>query len=355
MNSVLLLLLGATAIPGAGYEGLTRFEYFRMQMGTRVRIVLHAADEEAAREAAAAAFDRIAELDGLLSDYNPESELMQLCRTGYPTAVPVSPDLYVVLQRALGYSRDTSGAFDVTVGPLVALWRDARKTGRLPSSDRLRHARGSVGFNKIVLGKGTAALRRPGMRLDLGGIAKGYAADAALALLKARGLERAMVDAGGDIRVGAPPPGRPGWVIEIQNTEGSGGRAARLSLSDCAVATSGDTEQYLEVDGIRYSHIVDPRTGLGVRKSARVTVIGRDCTEADALATALSILEPEEGVRVAHRKGAAARITVREGTLLRTVDSEGLSRYLRDRDLPAGDARAMSGRQGSSAPSPARF
>jgi len=174
------------------------------------------------------------------------------------------------------------------------LWHGAQETGRLPDGVAIERERRRVGYKLLLLNPRTRALRLrvPGIQLDLGGIGKGYAADEALTVLRKEGIKSVLVDAGGDIRVGSPPPGRKGWTIELSD---SGKPGRELLLNDCAIASSGDAFQFLEIDGIRYSHIIDPRTGLGLEGPRTVTVIAPNAADADALATAVSVLGPERG------------------------------------------------------------
>jgi FAD:protein FMN transferase len=311
---------------------LSRYEYFRILMGTKMRIVLYAESEELAREAAAAAFLRIQQLDEIMSDYKPESELMKLCREAYQVARPVSADLFRVLEESLRFSDLSHGAFDVTVGPVVALWREARRHKRLPDEKKLEEALGCMGYRKIVLNAENRSVRlgRPCMKLDLGGIGQGYAADQALAVLAARGIRSALVDAGGDIAMSAAPPDRPGWKVALQRPAPAGEAPPEdLTLYDCGVTTSGDTEQFVELEGIRYSHIIDPETGWATRDSASVTVIAPDATTADALATALSVLPPDRALRLTDSQpGVAAVIVRRSGDGLTKHVSRRMAQYL---------------------------
>jgi thiamine biosynthesis lipoprotein len=268
-------------------------------MGTRFKIILYARNKELAVRAANAAFERVAELDGIMSDYRETSELMRLCHRAGGGPVSVSADLFRVLERAQAVARQSGGAFDVTAGPLVRLWRRARRTGEMPDPQRLAQARALTGYAKLTLDPKTrsVSLERPGMLLDLGGIAKGYAADAALLVLKRFGIRRALVAAGGDIVAGDPPPGARGWAIGIQPLEpAESSSAPRLVLVNAAVSTSGDAEQFVEINGVRYSHILDPRTGLGVTGHSSVTVVAPDGTTSDAMATAASVLGPKDGL-----------------------------------------------------------
>jgi thiamine biosynthesis lipoprotein len=288
------------AVPSA--HDPRRFAFAERHMGTTFRIVVFATDSARAARGAAAAFDRIGRLDRRLSDYDPDSELSRLgTSAGRATGRAVSPELLEILVVARLWAERTDGAFDPTVGPLTRLWRWSARRGTLPDPARLARARAAVGWQALDVdpAAGRVRMARPGMALDLGGIAKGYAADAALAELARHGLRSALVDAGGDIAVGDPPPGKEGWRIAVQDGPAPAGRAAApsrvLLLAGVGVATSGDAFRFFEVDGVRYSHIVDPRTGLGVTRTGAVTVIAPDATTADVLASALEVLDGEEG------------------------------------------------------------
>lgn len=287
-------------------QPLERYAFSAPQMGTEFRIVLYAADSLQAQHAAEAAFARIDTLNAHLSDYLPESELNCLSATaGSGQPVPVSDDLWRVLASAQQFSRDTDGAFDVTVGPLTKLWRYAVRRNTLPPADELAAARKAVGYQALRLDEmtQTATLDKPGMRLDLGGIAKGFAADEALAVLQSFGLNQALVDAGGDLRLGAAPPDALGWEVEIAAVDSAGQLVQAVHyLANAAVAASGDRYRYVEADGVRYSHILDPRTGMGVTHAHLVTVVAPTATAADALASALSVMGAEAGLDFARKQ-----------------------------------------------------
>ena len=296
-------------------------------MGVPWTITVHAADEAAGRAAIAAGFAEVGRLERILSDYDPASEVSQLSSAApTPTPVPVSADLWRVLERAVGLRDRTNGGFDPTVGRLTTLWRQARRSERLPLPEKLDAARKTVGPGSLVLRPGSQAVLLPqaGTRLDLGGIGMGYAADRALAAITAAGIAAAMIDASGDVVVSGPPPGTRGWRIACAPL-GRDGPAPEespkpLVLAHAAVTTSGDAFQGVEIEGRRYSHIVDPRTGLGVAGPAAVTVVAPDCTTADSLATAASVLGPEAGLAlVAATPGCAARFVWREGEATRTA------------------------------------
>lgn len=311
----LIGLAAAVAGLGAGPgPEFSRFEYAETHMGSQFRLLLYSLDEPTARRASRAAFDRIADLDAKFSDYQPDSELMRLCdRAGGPP-VAVSADLFDILRRARAISERSHGAFDVTVGPVVRLWRRARRDRKLPRADLLERALGLVGYDRVKLDPDarTVQLFTPGMKLDLGGIAKGYASQAAIDVLKARGVPRALAAGAGDIVVGDPPPGRDGWVIGIGSLDAPGARPRRyISLKNAAVSTAGDAERFVEIGGKRYAHIVDPRTGLGVVDRASVTVVAPDGATADALDTAAYVLGPQQGLALVESIEGAAALIVR--------------------------------------------
>ncbi|MBX5495718.1 MAG: FAD:protein FMN transferase [Bryobacteraceae bacterium] len=274
----LLILLAAfpAILPGAD-----RYRASEPHMGTVVTITLYAESGEQAQEAFAAAFRRVEELNNLLSDYKPDSELSRVC----DTEGNLSPELLTVLTAAQKLAAETGGAFDVTVGPLTRLWRSLRNQGRLPNASETADALSRSGYQKLELIGRRAYCRAPGMQLDAGGIAKGYAADEALAVLRKLGIRSALVAVSGDLAIGEAPPGKQGWQVQVFDRI--------LTLSNLGVSTSGDEFQFLEIDGVRYSHIVDPRTGMPLPNSKPVSVIAKTAMEADALATALSVLGPQ--------------------------------------------------------------
>lgn len=269
-------------------------------MGTTFRIVLYAPDEPAGRHAAARAFARIAQLDETLTDYTPTSELSRVTREAVGHPMRVSDDLFEVLAVSQDLADRSDGAFDITVGPLTRVWRRARREVELPRAEELSAARAATGFRRLHLDPAsrTVAVDREGMQLDAGGIAKGYAADWALHVLAALGLPRAIVAAGGDIAIGDPPPDRNGWDIALAGLDGAAAPGSPLTLAHAGVSTSGDAEQWVEIGGMRYSHILDPRTGQPIRGRSSVTVVAADATTSDMLATAVDVLGPEAGRRL---------------------------------------------------------
>ena len=312
-------------------------------MGVPFRMVLYATNQAHARAASDAAFARIRELNDKLSDYDLESELSQLSRSsGRP--VKVSDDLWHVLAAAQDWARKSDGALDVTVGPVVNLWRHARRLQQFPRADRLAEARARVGYTNLVLDpkRKTALLSVPEMRLDLGGIAKGFAADEALKILRMHGVRSALVAAAGDIALGDAPPEQRGWKVEIPSLDVTNAPPARfVTVANAGVSTAGDVFQRLELNGVRYSHIVDPRTGIGLTDHSLVTVIARDAMTSDALETAVSVLGPEKGLQIIKKTPrTAVRIMRKPGTTIEVIEFP--SNRFNDAEKPDGAPRASS-------------
>ncbi len=270
---------------------LTRFEFTEQHMGTEFKIVLYTESDSLAQTVSSEAFARIAELEQVFSDYREDSEVSQLSAlAGTGEWKRASNDLWNVLIYARQVTDRSKGAFDFTVGALTKLWRKAFRQGEMPSETAIQEALNTVGFKQVKLDKQKVSLLKTGTRLDFGGVAKGYAVDEALKVLKKRAVPIALVDGGGDIAVGNPPPNEIGWKVE-RTVYGEDGQLTKqpMTMANQAIATSGSTERYLEHDGKRYSHIIDPRTGYGVTKQGIVSVVAPTCAEADAWATALSV------------------------------------------------------------------
>ena len=282
-------------------------------MGVESRVVLYAASAKEARDAAAAAFDRIAALEQVMSDYREDSEASRLVREGAGGPVAISDDLFEAMAASEEVSLATGGAFDVTLAPVVRVWREARGTGVAPTDEALGAAWDRVGFTSVLIdrreraGARTCALDDEGMGLDFGGIGKGFAAQRAVDLLTARGHARCLVALAGDVVVGDAPlddEGREmdGWSIEVETGVGDADKRM-LVLRNAAVSTSGDSEQFFELGGVRYAHIIDGRLARREGTPAReaqafafrrgVTVVSDRGEWADALGTALAILGPE--------------------------------------------------------------
>jgi thiamine biosynthesis lipoprotein len=272
--------------------------------------VLYASDKASATTASRAAFDRIAALDHIMSDYDSGSELMRLCRAAGGQPAMISEDLWRVMAAAQDLAEKSDGAFDITVGPVVQLWRRARRKHELPEPERLAAALALVGYQNVILDakRRTARLRKPGMRLDLGGIAKGDAADQALIALRRSRIPIALVAAAGDIAVGDPPPDRTDWRVGIEAFESPASPPSEfVGIHNSAASTSGDSEQHLEIGGVRYSHIINPKTGMALTGRCSATVTSPHDIQADCYATALCVMGPERGFKlIAGLPGGAA-------------------------------------------------
>ncbi len=352
---------------------LKRFEFHRTLMGVPFAAAFYAPDEASANKAIEAAWGRIEHLNSLMSDYDSNSELMRLCRDSRPgQQICVSPELFRVLSKSVAVSESSDGAFDVSVGPLVKLWRRARRQKEFPDPKLLQEARELLGWKNIKListvlsrdqqtsrvasapgrnpdsanspgadafrlagdcSSSTVELLKPGMKLDLGGIAVGYAADEAIRVLKQHGVNRALVDGSGDIVVSDPPPGATGWRVGIASLREPEAAPTQFAmLANCSISTSGDAYQFVELGGQRYSHIVDPKTGLGLTERCSVTVIAPDGITADALATAVSVLGPERGLKLIDSQPCTAavfatlkddRLVTRESACWKTLLASG--------------------------------
>ena len=292
-----------------------RHEFSRPLMGMAFRIVVYAEAKPLAKRASDAAFDRVAVLNKIMSDYDPQSELSQLSDlAGSGKAARISGELFRVLDAGQALATNSGGAFDVTAGAATQLWRRARRLKRMPPEYVIENARKASGYRALKLDGDakTAELTKPGVRLDLGGIAKGYALDEALKIMREHGLRQALVSAGGDIAVGNSPPGKPGWKIALLGLK-EDAATEFIWVNNGAVATSGDLFQVLELDGKRHSHIIDPRTARAITEQRLVHVLAPTAMQADSLATAISVLGHKDGMRlVSGGKNLGARVAYRD-------------------------------------------
>jgi FAD:protein FMN transferase len=298
----------------AGSAPLARYESVEPHMGTLVKITVYARDEDAARAAFKAGFGRIRELDDTLSDYKPGSELNRVTAAAVGKAVPVSRDLFTVLVASQELAAASDGAFDVTQGPVIRVWREARRTKQVPDDAALRAAAARGGFRKLHLdaARRTVLLDDERMALDVGGIAKGYAASEALDAIGRTGVRSALVAVSGDLAFSDAPPDAGGWRISLHDVGGeAAGVPAIAELSNAAVSTAGKNEQHLDAGGRRYSHIIDPRSGMGLTEDLTVTVIARNGLAADGLDTAISVLGIEKGLALIDARADAVALIVR--------------------------------------------
>jgi len=274
---------------------LSRFEFSHSSMGSLFKIICYSTEETEVKQTAKIAFSIIDSLNLKMSDYLPESELMKLCRTsGKGIYKEVSEDLFNIISESIYWSRWSEGAFDITIGAYTQLWRRAGRKEILPAPDQLKKASIAVDYHFIKLDSmnRSVLLSNPDMQLDLGGIAKGYAVDRVFSIFEKRGYNYLLVDGGGDIRTGDAPPGTQGWKIALDNRIGND---SIIFISNVAIATSGDLYRFVEIDNIRYSHIINPATGYGITIPRIVTVTAPTCAQADVLASILNITGANKG------------------------------------------------------------
>lgn len=275
-------------------DNLYRYELEFPAMGVTFKFTGYADDEEVAKTAFDAARKRIDEIESAITSYNPDSEAMRLTASApHSDPVPVSNDLWAMLRYSDRHFLNSHGTFDPTIGKVIDLWRRARQERILPRNDRIADALNSSGMDNVQLGNKEAYILVEGMKLDFGGLGKGYAADQAVQVLRSNGVKYCLVDASGDIRCTDAAPGRQSWRVEM-NT-GMEIKTQTLSLVNMAVATSGDINQFVNIDGERYSHIIDPRTGMAITGSRAVTVLAQDAITADALASSVAVLGQSDG------------------------------------------------------------
>jgi thiamine biosynthesis lipoprotein len=309
----LSLSISFAAMAGVSPAGLHRYEAVELHMGTLVRVTVYTPDEQTAYAAFRAAFDRIRDLDDILSDYKPDSELNRITKTAINRAMPASEDLFTVLRASQELAGATGGAFDITQAPVIRLWREARRTGRVPDSAALQDAAKRAGFRKLHLDAQQRTVRfdMTGMALDVGGIGKGYAASEAIEALDALGVRSALVAVSGDLAFSDAPPGERGWRIGVHSDDPSVlGVPDVLELTNAAVSTAGSSEQHVDINGRRYSHIINPSSGMGLVDDTTVTVVAPHGLEADGLDTAASVLGAERGLALIESHPNAAALII---------------------------------------------
>ncbi len=318
----------------------------RVVMGTFARIVAVAKSKAKANRAIKAGFNELTRIDAMMSDYKADSELSKVNREAFAKAVKVSPELFEILQISVNYSKLTKGAFDVTVGPLVDLWKRAGETNSMPDADAIAAAKAKVGYEKLILDAKTMTVRFAvdGMRLDLGGIGKGYAVDKAVEAMKRKGAIGGIVDSGGNIRCFGRPAHNDVWLIGIQDPKEIEGKPPGLSwgsddgpddeplmvlkLMDMAVATSGDYQRFVMVGGKKVSHIIDTNTAAGASKIAGDTIIAPKAVDADALSTAVNVMGVQKGLELVNSLLGVEAIIITPAPEYKIIKSNGADAYL---------------------------
>jgi thiamine biosynthesis lipoprotein ApbE len=303
--------------PAWAQEPLKRFRDEWTVMGTVLDVSVYRADAVAAAADLEAAYQEIAALDRRMSLYRADSELTALNAADHGAPVTLSAPMFEVLSAAAAFARLSGGAFDISVMPLVDVWGFYHVTrATVPSAALIEAARKRVGSHMWSLGANTVTIKN-GARFDLGGIAKGYAVDRALAVLRARGVTAALVNLGGNIGVLGFAPGAKPWTIGIDHPR-TQKLMGRIKLWRGAVATSGDNDRFFEMNGVRYAHIIDPRSGRPVQNIAAMTVIAPTATAADALSTSAFVLGPEKGLALLRSYPGAGGVAVTPRAVVRT-------------------------------------
>jgi thiamine biosynthesis lipoprotein len=308
----------------------------RQIMGTFAHIVAVAADSNTAQRCIEAGFAQLAAIDNSMSDYKSDSELSMVNRDAFKGKVKVSERLFEVLQKSVEFSRNSSGAFDITVGPLVDLWHKAGEANCVPAASEIAHVRSMVGYEKLILDGNdrTVHFAVDGMRLDLGGIAKGYAVDMAAQAMQNCGAIGGMVDAGGNIRLfGCPGQGKDYWLIGLQNpTEArdlnSGKSLLVLKLNNISISTSGDYQRFVTIGGKKFSHIIDTNTGCSSRGLSSVTIIAPDAVDADALSTAVTVMGTEKGLALIETMPQVEAISISSSPEYKIIKTRGAEKFI---------------------------
>lgn len=323
----LLAILAFSYVGKFASMGFAYFEYHDDCMGTRFSLLIDHDDQAKAEVGARTAFREAKKLELIFSDYIDHSEVSRFSDSSYSSARQrLSEELFTVLRYGQRLSRDTNGSFDMTLGQLSRLWRIARFKKAMPAEEKISRALSMTGFRHLKLFPKTreALLAIPGIEMDLGGIAKGHTADCMLKSLTASGLNRCLIDAGGDLVLGDPPRKSKGWQIKVGGLDHSG--LPYLGLANCAVATSGDMEQFVTLDGKRFSHLIDPLSGLGLTTQAQVTVIAPTGIKADSLASACIVLGIEKSrdfLRSQRQTRAYFMERKEQGVILTVIGDDG--------------------------------
>jgi thiamine biosynthesis lipoprotein len=289
-----------------------KFSYSEMKMGSAFNLIIVSADSNKANHLARKSYELVDSLNHIFSNYDSSSELSKINASAGLLPYKMSTAMLDLVQKSQYAYIQSKGAYDISIGPLSSLWRNARKAKLFPEASTVLATKKLVGLNQVKINKrlGTIFLPNANMQLDFGGIAKGYIAQWVINFLKANGIQQALVDAGGDIVMSGPPLNQQGWLIGVNLPETTDDLLnKKLQLSNCSVATSGDVYQFIEYKGVKYSHIINPLTGYGVTNLRNVTIVAKTGATADWLATACSILPIQEAKQLAISHQAALLIT----------------------------------------------
>jgi len=326
----MLRLFFVLLLPFALSAQLNRFEFSQNKMGSPFNLIFYCTDSAQAKKIAGECFSIVDSLNTIFSDYTSESETGKLALQTGNGSLQVSDELFEMILQSKKAWEKSGKTFDITIGALTQLWRKAKSKKIFPSETEINQAKQLTGFKYLVINKTTKTISftKNGMKLDFGGIVKGYAAQRVIDHLKNKNISIALADAGGDIAMSHAPPGKSGWSIGVNLPEQENELMdQRLELKNCAVATSGDVYNYILHDGKKYSHIIDPRTGYGVTSQRNVTVIAKEGAQADWLATACSILSIEKALVLAKKENAALLIALVKEERIITYKTKNFDSY----------------------------
>lgn len=340
------IIVGASVILALYISGCNRRveadSGYRLVMGTFAHLKAIAKDKDTAEKCVETAFAELKKVDDLMSDYKGESEVSRVNSDAAIRPVKVSVPTFKVLQKSVEFSRLSEGAFDITIAPLAELWRTAAESNSVPTEEDTADARSKVGYEKLILDANEMTVRFAveGMKLDLGGIAKGYAIDRAIEAMQAGGAVGGMVDVGGDIRCfGLPPKGKKTWRIGLQNPaeqdsdeQTLAGAADQvlmvLKLTNAAIATSGGYRRFVLIEGKKHSHIINRDTATSAEGLSSVTIISQNAINADALATAVSVMGPEKGLALIEKIPNTEAILITPSPNYKLIKTTGAGRYV---------------------------
>ena len=326
-------------------QELKLFKKASLSMGTVFETTIYAPDKYIAEKTFNKVFQEINRLDYLMSNYKKESVLSELNRNASAEPTNCNKELASVIEQSLQYSDITDGAFDITIGPLMKKWGFFKKKGRIPGKEELESALESVSYKSIIIEEKTIKslaknpgtvktvfFKNPGTQIDLGGIGKGYAVDRAISVLKQNGINSALINFAGNIYTFGTPPGKDSWVIGLQHPRESEGILGTFEIKDKAVSTSGDYENFFTIEGKRYSHIIDPRTGNPVKGIVSVTIVTGNATRADALSTGIFVLGLTKGIELIEQLSDVEGIIVYEDadSKLSTKTSSGMRKLFKN-------------------------
>jgi len=330
----MLRLIFLLLFPFALSAQLKRFQLTENKMGSQFNLVFYHSDSTEASQMAKECFLIIDSLNAVFSDYDATSEVSRLTKQSNQPQ-KISDELFIIITQSKEAWKKSGKTFDISIGALTQLWRKTRNEKSIPNEAEIKSAKRSTGFQNLVLNNKskTISFKKNGIKLDFGGIVKGYAAQRVIDYLKTKKINIALADAGGDIAMGDAPPGKTGWTVGINLPESEDEIwSQKLELKNCAVATSGDVYRFTIYNGKKYSHIIDPRTGYGVTSQRNVTVIAKDGTTADWLATACSILPIKKALRLVKKEDGALLISTLKDEKIITYKTKHFDSYFQKKE-----------------------